>query len=90
MCCHTETEVTDQTFYFTQLQYTDTGPTSPSADSISPGAWQGSHWSGNFEVPGMTGPHGASGNRTPDVPLSRRAPYPLGQPGGGHCESGVN
>ena len=44
-CCHTETEVADQTFYLTQSQYTHTGPTSPSADPITPGAWQGSHWS---------------------------------------------
>ena len=48
MCCHTEIEVADQTFYLTQSQYTDTGPTSPSADPIMPGAWQGSHWSANF------------------------------------------
>ena len=47
-CCHTEIEVADPTFYLTQSQYTDTGPTSPSADSITPGAWQGSHWSANF------------------------------------------
>ena len=47
-CCHTETEVADPTFYLTQSQYTDTGPTSPSADPITPGAWQGSHWSANF------------------------------------------
>ena len=47
-CCHTEIEVADQTFYLTQSQYTDTGPTSPSADSIMPGAWQGSHYSTNF------------------------------------------
>ena len=47
-CCHTEVEVADQTFYLTQSQYTDTGPTSPSADPIMPGAWQGSHWSTNF------------------------------------------
>ena len=47
-CCHTEIEVADQTFYLTQSQYTDTGPTSPSADPVMPGAWQGSHWSGNF------------------------------------------
>ena len=40
-CCHTEVEVADQTFYLTQSQYTDTGPTSPSADPIMPGAWQG-------------------------------------------------
>ena len=36
-CCHTETEVADQTFHLTQSQYTDTGPTSPSADPITPG-----------------------------------------------------
>ena len=47
-CCHTEMEVADQTFYLTQSQYTDTGPTSPSADPITPGAWQGSHWSAKF------------------------------------------
>ena len=47
-CCHTEIQVADQTFYLTQSQYTDTGPTSPSADPITPGAWQGSHWSANF------------------------------------------
>ena len=37
-----EIEVADQTFHLTQSQYTDTGPTSPSADPITPGAWQGS------------------------------------------------
>ena len=47
-CCHTEIEVADQTFYLTQSQYADTGLTSPSADPITPGAWQGSHWSANF------------------------------------------
>ena len=47
-CCHTEIEVADQTFYLTQSRYTDTGPTSPSADPIMPSAWQGSHWSANF------------------------------------------
>ena len=47
-CCHTEKEASDQTFYLTQSQYTDTGPTSPSADPITPGAWRGSHWSANF------------------------------------------
>ena len=41
-CCHTETEVKDSTFYLTQSQYTDTGPTSLSADPITPGACQGS------------------------------------------------
>ena len=47
-CCHVEIEVADPTFRLTQSQYTDTGPTSPSADPITPGAWQGSHWSANF------------------------------------------
>ena len=47
-CRHTEIEVADPTFYLTQLQYADTGPTSPSADPITPGAWQGSHWSALF------------------------------------------
>ena len=46
--CHTEIGAADQTFYLTQSQYTDTGPTSPSADPITPGAWHGSHWSANF------------------------------------------
>ena len=48
-CCHTEIEAADQTFHLTQSQYTDTGPTSPSADPITPGAWQGSHWSANLK-----------------------------------------
>ena len=64
MCCHTELEVADQTFHLSQSQYTDTGLTSPSADPITPEAWQGSHWSANFQVTGMTQPQknlGASG-----------------------------
>ena len=40
-CCHTEVEAANQTFYLTQSQYTDTGPTSPGADPITPGTWQG-------------------------------------------------
>ena len=44
----TDIEVADPTFYLTVPQYADTGPTSPSADPTSPGAWQGSHWSANF------------------------------------------
>ena len=47
-CCHTEIEVADLTFHVTQSLYTDTGPTSPSTDPITPGAWQGSHWSAIF------------------------------------------
>ena len=58
MCYHTEIEVADQIFYPTQSQYTitDNGPASPSADPITPGALQGSQWSANFEVTGMTQP----------------------------------
>ena len=55
-CCHTEIEVADPTLYLTQSQYTDTGPTSPSTNPITPGAWQGNHWSANFQVTGMTRP----------------------------------
>ena len=76
---------TNQTFYLTQSQYTDTGPTSPSADPITPGTWQDSYWSANFQVIGMTRPQKnpvASGIRTRDHPLSRLTPYPLGQRGG--------
>ena len=47
-CGHTEIGVADQTFYLTRSQYTDTGPISPIADAITPGSWQGSHWSANF------------------------------------------
>ena len=46
-CCHTEIEAADPAFHLTQSQYTDTGPTSPSTDPLTPGAWQGSHWSAN-------------------------------------------
>ena len=55
-CCHTEIEVADPTFYLTQSQYTDTGPTSPSAGPITPGAWQGTHRSANVEVTDMARP----------------------------------
>ena len=74
-CCHIEIKVTGQIFHLTQSQYTDTEPTSPSTDPISPGTWQGSHWRANFQVTGMTRPRkntGASGIRTRDLPLSRR------------------
>ena len=47
-CCHIEIAVADQTFYLTHSQYTDTGPTNPSADPFVPGAWQGSQWNANF------------------------------------------
>ena len=76
-CCYTEIDVADPTSHLTQSQYTDTVPTSPSADPITPGAWYGSHWSANFEVTGMTRPRknpGASGIRTWDLPLSKWTP----------------
>ena len=44
-CCHTEIDAGDQTCYLTQSNSTDTGPTSPFADPISPSAWQGGQWS---------------------------------------------
>ena len=47
-CCHTEIEVAGQTFHLTQSQYTDTGPTSPGTDPITPGAWQGSQWRSKY------------------------------------------
>ena len=51
-CCHSETEVEYQTVGPTLSPYTDTRPTSLSADPISAGVWQGqpleyqfiSHW----------------------------------------------
>ena len=55
-CCHTEIEVADQTFCLTQSQCTDSGPTGASADLMTPGVWQGNHWSTKFEVTGMTRP----------------------------------
>ena len=54
VCCHNEIELADQTFHLTQSQYTDTGPTSPRADPVMPGTWQGSHWCAKFKVIGMT------------------------------------
>ena len=67
-----------QTFHLTQSLYTNTGPTTPSADPITPGAWKGSPWSTNFSVTGVTRPgnkiQGESGIRTPNLPLSMRTP----------------
>ena len=55
-CCQTERGIADQTFYLTWSQYTDTGPTSPSADLITSCTWQGNHWNTNAQVTGMTRP----------------------------------
>ena len=54
--CETEIEVADQTFYLIQTNYTDTGPTSSSVDPVIESAWQGSHYSTNFLLTGMTRP----------------------------------
>ena len=95
-CCRTEIEVADQTFHLTQSQYTDIGPTSPSADPITPGAWQGSHWSANFSVTGMTRIRKKSRRKRDSNPGSSSLEadaIPLGQRGGvcvgdssPHCE----
>ena len=83
MHCHIKIEVADQTFHLTQSQYTDTGPTSPSADPIMPGAWHGRAATGvpNFKslYDSTRKNPGPSGIRTQDLTLSRWTPQPLGQ-----------
>ena len=67
-CCHTEAEVADQTFYLTQSQCTDTGPTSPSVAPYNTRRLAGqplacqfeSHWYDSTQK----NPHGASGIQT--------------------------
>ena len=89
-CCHTEIEVADQTFYLTQSHYTDPRPTSPSADPITPGAWQGSHWSANFSVTGMTRPRRKSRRKrdlNPGSSALEADALPLGQRGGTALET---
>ena len=84
-CCHTEIQVADQTFYLIQSQYTDTRPTSPNTDLITPDAWQGSHWSANFWVTGMTRPSKKSRRKRDLNPGSSAVEVdtlPLGQRGG--------
>ena len=56
-CCHTEIEDADSTCYLAQSQYTDSGPTSPTADPTIPEARQCSPLSSNNRVSGMAG-HG--------------------------------
>ena len=59
-----------QTFHLTRSQYTDTGPTSPSTDPITPSAWQGSHWDANFEVTCMSRPRKKSRRKRESNPGS--------------------
>ena len=65
-------------FHLTQSQYTDTGPTSPRADPIAPGAWQGSHWNAN--VTGMTRPR--------KKPSASRVHTEISRSRGGHLTHG--
>ena len=52
-CCHIEIEVA-QTCHLIQSQHTDTRPTSPSSNPMTPGAWQDGHLRTNCEVTGAT------------------------------------
>ena len=77
ICCHTKTDVADQTFHLIQSQYTDTGPTSHSTDPIAPGAWQSRHWECQFLCHWyhLTWKNpGASKIWTSDHPLLRQMP----------------
>ena len=46
--CHAEIKAADLALYLTKSQHTDTGPTSPSANRIRPGACRGNHRNANF------------------------------------------
>ena len=80
MCCHTETEVADQTFYLIQSMYTDTWPTSPY------NAW---HLAGQplteksiFKLLVWLNLEKNLQGSNPGLPFLRRTPYPLRQQGG--------
>ena len=78
-------KIADPAIHLTQSQYTDTGPTSPSADPITIGAWQGSHWSANFQVTGMTRPRKnprLKRDSNPGSSALEADALPLGQRGG--------
>ena len=80
MCCHTETVAADWTSYLIQSQYVDIGPTSSSADPVTPDFWHSNPWSTDFEVIGMTRPGKRPMGKqesNPDVSLSRHTPYHL-------------
>ena len=53
-CCHTEIDAAHQTCYLILSSQTDTGTTSPNADPVMPGTWQGSHQSTSLEIGGIT------------------------------------
>ena len=58
------------TLYLIQSQYTDTGPASPGAGPIPPGAWQGSYWSSSFSVTGTSRPGKRSTMKARSRPVS--------------------
>ena len=55
VCCQTETEAADQTCHLAQSRYTNTGPTSPNIDLITPGVRQGGDENTKFFGTGITG-----------------------------------
>ena len=76
-CCHNEIGVVDQACYLTEIQYTDTRPTSPSTDPVTPGARKAatrvptlSQWYGSS----LVSPRGKRGPN-PGPPLWNRTPY---------------
>ena len=78
-CCHTQNlQKKTTTFYLTQPQYTDIGPTSPSVDPIMPNAWHGKNLSTNFEVTGIWKKKNSWRKREWNLglPLLRQTSYP--------------
>ena len=72
MVCHNETQVADQTCLLMQSRWTDSGPTSPSADPVWPGVCQGGHYSTSGQVTGKTS--GENGVRSHDLSHPRHTP----------------
>ena len=90
-CRHTAKEVADQTCYLTQPQYTDTGPTSPNADPISPGRVA----TGVPSLKSLVGLDHEKKNKTTGKariePRSRGGrPNPLGQRGGTYTATAID
>ena len=56
MWCDSEIEVTGQTYYLTQSQYTDTGPTSPRSNFLSHPVTVYWHWANQSQVKLSTSP----------------------------------
>ena len=75
-CYPTVIEASDQNCHLTQPQRTDTGPTSPSADPITLGAWQDSRWSAESSWKKKKNPWQKQ-KSNPGLPPSRKKPLPL-------------